>query len=105
MCGRGAGVGAGGGGGGVLGLQGCKVGGCKVASLTTDKVCFCTCFVVVYYWGNRLFLYLCGLVPFRGWWRRCGGGAGVGVLVGVVVPVVVRGWQAIPPFDGLGLGR
>ena len=26
----------------------------------------------------------------------CGGG-----LVGVVVPVVGRDWQAIPPFDGL----
>ena len=47
MCGRGAGVGAGGGGGGVLGLQGCKVGGCKVASLTTFKEYLCTCFVVV----------------------------------------------------------
>ena len=33
----------------------------------------------------------------------CGGGAG-GVS-GMVVLVVGRGWQAIPLFDGLGLGR
>jgi len=31
------------------------------------------------------------------WW--CGV---VGMLVGVVVLVVGMGWQAIPPFDGLG---
>ena len=39
--------GCGGGVGGVPGLQGCKVGGCKVASLMTFKEYLFTCFVVV----------------------------------------------------------
>ena len=70
----GAGVGAGGGVGGVPGLQGCKLQGCKVASISTIKEYLFTCFVVVCYWCAKVFLYLCGLVPFRGWWRAGGGG-------------------------------
>ena len=48
--------------------------------------------------------YLC---TFAGLYRSGDGGGragwlvGGGWLVGVVVPVVGRGWQAIPPLDGL----
>ena len=86
-------------------LQPYKLQGCNLISLTTGKEYLFTCFVRVCYCVVWVFLYLCGLVPFRGWWRPsglvgCGGGVG-----GVVVPAVVRGWQAIPPFDGLELER
>ena len=53
---------------------------CNVASISTIKAYLCTSFVVVYYWVVWVFLYLWRVVPFRGWWRPCGGG--VGVVVG-----------------------
>ena len=80
-------------------LQGWEVarlGGCKVASMATIKGCFYACFVVVYYCGVGVFLYYWHGVPFRGAGWVCRWGVSVGVLVGVVVPVVGRGWQAIP---------
>ena len=72
--------------------------GCNLASISTIKEYFCTCFVVVYYWVVWVFLYLWRVVPFRGWWRPCGvgglvvvgwwcGGAGGG-----------GGWQGYTPL-------
>ena len=76
------------------GVQGCK-------GTMTGKAYLCTSFVVVCYWGNRLFLYLCGLVPFRGWWRPCGLVGWWWWVGGVVVPVVGRDWQAVPPSSSV----
>ena len=82
-------------------MRGCKVarlGGCKVASLTTIKAYLYTCFVGVCYCFYRVFLYYWHDVPFQGAGWVCRWGVSVGVLVGMVVAVVVRGWQAIPPY-------
>ena len=74
---------------------------CNVASIATIKGCFYACFVVVYYWVVKVFLYLWRVVLVRAWWRPfgsvgCGGGGGGGVEL-----VVVEVGRAIPPSSSV----
>ena len=79
----------------VVVMVGCsRVQGCK--GTRTSKGCFYACFVVVYYWVVKVFLYLWRVVLVRAWWRPfgsvgCGGGGGGGVEL-----VVVEVGRAIP---------
>ena len=82
-------------------LQPYKLQGCNLISLTTGKEYLFTCFVRVCYCVVWVFLYLCGLVPFRGAGWVCRWGVSVGVLVWLVVPVVVEVGRAIPPSSSV----